>query len=75
MKHNFEGKHKFVNAWFLKSNKLEKINLEWAFLNKEIIRNHYPKAFEMFFPCEAQQDYDEATEDLQHLENTCGRDK
>jgi len=75
MKHNFIGKSKFLNAFFLRSNRLEKINLEWAYQNKDILQNYYREAFEMFFPAEAQQEYDETEEDLQDLRNSCGRDR
>ena len=74
MKHNFIGKSKYLNEFFLKSGKHEMVNLEWAYLNKEILRNHFRRAFEYFWADEAQQEYDEADAELRDLQCSCGRE-
>lgn len=63
-----------LNMFLLKSGRLDKISAIWSYKHKDLISNN-SRAFEVFFPDEAQQAYDEAAEDLQHLNLTCGRGK
>ena len=75
MTHNFIGKNNFLNSSFLYGGHFEKIDLEWAVSNKDILDNHFRSAFVYFFPEEARQQHDDAKEELQDLMNTCGRDR
>lgn len=73
MDYKFAGKRCSLNRFFLRTGRFEKAEFEWIHLNKDIIQNHYREAFSFFYPEEAQQEYDEAEEELQDLKNTCGR--